>query len=74
MAYSLNKPMFHIVLLLVLAMAVASCGRRGALELPGTTQNETTQGNILKPEGGANAPEQPVKEKIDKPFILDGLL
>lgn len=66
MAESLNKPMFHIVLLLVLAMAVSSCGRRGDLEAPGTIQSQGVEQDITTPK--------PVEEKEDKPFILDGLL
>ena len=68
MANTLNKPMFHIVLLLVLAMAVASCGRRGNLEAPGTVQSQSVEQDVTTPK------PEPVEEKEDKSFILDGLL
>lgn len=74
MATSLNKFGFHIVILLVFAMAVASCGRRGNLELPGTTQAESADGSILNPGESAESPEKPEVEKEDKPFFLDPLL
>lgn len=68
MASSLNKPAFHIVLLLALAMAVSSCGRRGGLEAPGSVQADGF-------EQSATANEETVeKPKEDKPFILDPLL
>lgn len=74
MATSLNKFGFHLVILLILAMAVASCGRRGNLELPGTTQAESADGNILNSGKSAETPEKPEIEKEDKPFFLDPLL
>lgn len=65
MALSLNKPAFHIALLIVVSMAVSSCGRRGNLQAPGTIQTDDTQ----------QVEQTEVEEvKEDKPFILDGLL
>lgn len=68
MALSLKKPAFHIALLLAVAMAVSSCGRRGDLEAPGSVQAENIE------ETAKSKPEEPAEEKKDKPFILDGLL
>lgn len=64
----LNKPAFHIALLLILAMAVSSCGRRGDLQAPGSVQADGTE----QVEQTATDETEEVKE--DKPFILDGLL
>lgn len=66
MALSLNKPAFHIALLIVVSMALSSCGRRGDLQAPGTLQADETQ-QVEQTEV-----EEEVKE--DNPFILDGLL
>ena len=68
MAFSLNKPAFHIVLLLALAMAVSSCGRRGAMEAPGSVQADGTEQSATANEEAAEKPKE------DKPFILDPLL
>ena len=68
MALSLQKPAFHIALLLTIVMAVSSCGRRGDLQAPGSVQTESIE------ETAQSKPEEPVEEKEDKPFILDGLL
>jgi predicted small lipoprotein YifL len=68
MALSLQKPAFHIALLLAVVMAVSSCGRRGDLQAPGSVQAESIE------ETAQSQPEAPVEEKEDKPFILDGLL
>lgn len=68
MVSHLNKPAFHIALLLILAMAVSSCGRRGDLQAPGTVQAESIE------QSAQTEPEPAVEEKEDKPFILDPLL
>lgn len=81
MADCLTKPAFHIVLLLVLALAVSACGRRGALEAPGTVQTqevqtqETSDINDGLQIPGTQTPE-PAQEEVkeDKPFFLDPLL
>ena len=65
MVSHLNKPAFHIVLLLVLVMAVSSCGRRGNLESPNALQVEDSE------QTSEDVIETP---KEDKPFILDALL
>jgi len=64
----LNKPAFHIALLLILAMAISSCGRRGDLQAPGSVQADGTE----QVEQATTDEVEEVKE--DKPFILDGLL
>lgn len=68
MASSLTKPAFHIMLLLVLAIAVSSCGRRGALISPSAIQ---VDGDKQAEQSSEDAVEEP---KEDKPFILDSLL
>ena len=68
MAASLNKPAFHIALLLVLAMAISSCGRRGDLQAPGSVEADDTQ------QVERTAADEAEEIKEDKPFILDPLL
>ena len=75
MANCLTKPVFHIVVLLALAIAISACGRRGGLEAPGIVQTQDSDANILLPTNSDPVePEQPVEPKADKPFFLDGLL
>lgn len=64
---SLQKPALHLALLLILAMALSSCGRRGDLQAPGSVQADGTP--VEQP-----ASEEVTEEKEDKPFILDGIL
>ena len=52
-----------IAVLLAVAVTLSSCGRRGGLESPPSAAVLTTD------ETGAA-----VKTKVDRPFILDGLL
>ncbi|MEZ5871258.1 MAG: lipoprotein [Nitratireductor sp.] len=52
-----------IVLMLATAASVSACGRRGAPEAPPSAAVLTTD------ETGAA-----VKQTVDRPFILDGLL
>ncbi len=68
MALSLKKPAFHIVLLLALAMAISSCGRRGALISPSAIQTDVSKQSDQSGEEAVEAPKE------DKPFILDPLL
>lgn len=65
MGLSLTKSGLHLSLLLIAAIALSSCGRRGDLEAPGTIQNE---------DGTIQQQEKPEEPKEDKPFILDPLL
>lgn len=75
MADCLTKPVFHIVVLLALAIAISACGRRGGLEAPGTVQTQDADASVLLPtKPDPVAPEQPIEPKVDKPFFLDGLL
>ncbi len=65
MVSGLAKYALNIALVLVLALAVTSCGRRGALEAPPSSAVVTSDGE------GEVQEEKPVE---DKPFILDALL
>lgn len=66
MAVRLDRMLMKFALVLAIALAVSSCGRRGNLEAPPST-------NVISVDEYGN--EQPVEEeKVDKPFILDPLL
>ena len=65
MANSLAKILLNMALVLTVALAVSSCGRRGNLEAPPTA-------NVVSVD--ENGEELPEEEKVDKPFILDPLL
>ena len=57
---------FAVLAVLALGLAVSGCGRRGGLEPPPSAKVLTTdaEGNTVETE----------EEKVDRPFILDGLL
>jgi predicted small lipoprotein YifL len=65
MALGLNKLLINLTLVLVIALVASSCGRRGNLEAPPST-------NVISVDEYGN--EQPEEEKVDEPFILDPLL
>ncbi len=65
MAQSLSKFLLNAALVLALALAVSSCGRRGALEAPPSA-------NVVSVD--ENDEELPEEEKVDEPFFLDKLL
>lgn len=65
MASGLVKFVLNIALVLTLALAATTCGRRGSLEAPPSSSVVTSDGS------GEVQEEQPVE---DKPFILDALL
>jgi predicted small lipoprotein YifL len=58
------------MVLALLALALAGCGVRGALDSPGAKQNAAT--------GGLSSATKPPGEPAEKPkhrdFILDGLI
>ena len=54
-----------IVILALASLAVTACGKRGALEAPGVTDEE---GHKKKHADKAKQPEE------YRPFVLDGLL
>jgi len=60
------RPTLSLAIMLVLAISVSACGRRGAPEAPPDTSIISTDeaGNPLE-----RAPKKP-----DRPFILDPLL
>ena len=63
-----------VIVLIVLALALAGCGRRGGLELPPDAKPATVE----KPAETVT-PREPKrafqKKKVpEKPFILDGLI
>lgn len=62
--------------LMVLALALAACGRAGSLEPPGSTEQMTKTPSLIEIPLGNNSltrKPEPVKAP-DKPFILDPLL
>jgi predicted small lipoprotein YifL len=63
-----------VIVLIVLALALAGCGRRGGLELP----PEAKPATLEKPAEPLNPPEPKrafQKKKVpERPFILDGLI
>jgi len=65
MANGFSKLLINSVLVLMIALAAASCGRRGALEAP-------PNANVVSVDEYGD--ELPPQEKEDKPFILDPLL
>ena len=65
MADGFSKLLINSVLVLMIALAAASCGRRGALEAP-------PDANVVSVD--ENGEELPPAEQEDKPFILDPLL
>lgn len=65
MAASLIKIAARATLVLMVALAAVSCGRRGNLEAPPNASVVSVD------EDGQEIPEE---EKEDKPFILDPLL
>lgn len=65
MAIHTNRFLLSLSVILILAMAVSSCGRRGALERPPDASVITVD------ENGQEVEEEPA---ADKPFILDPLL
>ncbi|MEM7068425.1 MAG: hypothetical protein AAF478_06025 [Pseudomonadota bacterium] len=66
MATGFSKLMVNCVLMLMIALAATSCGRRGNLEAPPNASVVTVD------ENGEELPEPVTQE--DKPFILDPLL
>ena len=54
-------------LLLVAAVGLAGCGRKGALEAPPSAAVEAAPADAAAPPAGT-------VPKPDKPFVLDGLL
>lgn len=64
-----------LVMALILAIGLASCGRKGPLEAPdgsaATSQEAAT--SDVRP-GDAKSSEKKKQEKQDQPFILDFLL
>jgi predicted small lipoprotein YifL len=56
-----------VVGLLVAAVGLAGCGRKGALEAPPSATVEAAPADAAAPPAGA-------VPKPDKPFVLDGLL
>ena len=54
--------LFQAVLVMVLAVSLSACGRRGPLEAPSAAANPTA------------AESAPSSQAEDKPFILDGLI
>ncbi|MEM7214705.1 MAG: hypothetical protein AAF423_04105 [Pseudomonadota bacterium] len=65
MAQGLNKFLMNTVLVMMIALVAVSCGRRGNLEAPPST-------NVISVD--ENGEEIPQAEEEDKPFILDPLL
>ena len=65
MALSLTKTASQVTLVLMIALVISSCGRRGNPEAPPSA--------ITSPVD-ENGEELPAVEKEDKPFILDPLL
>jgi predicted small lipoprotein YifL len=53
--------------LVVAAIGLAGCGRKGALEAPPAATLEAAPADAAAPKSGAIP-------KPDKPFVLDGLL
>jgi predicted small lipoprotein YifL len=53
--------------LIVAAVGLAGCGRKGALEAPPSAAVEAAPADAAAPPAGA-------VPKPDKPFVLDGLL
>jgi len=65
MATCFTKFGTKLALLLLIALAVSACGRRGNLEAPPSAVSQNIDGSVE---------EQPQPEKPDTPFILDPLL
>ncbi len=65
MARGFSKLLVNMVLVLMMALVVMSCGRRGALEAP-------PNANVVTVD--ENGEELPPVESEEKTFILDPLL
>lgn len=61
-----------LVLLLAAALALSACGRKGALEAPGTVAPVAAAPTVF----GTIAPDKPAAQPVqpDEPFILDGII
>jgi predicted small lipoprotein YifL len=65
-----------LALVLTGALALAGCGRRGALEIPtadGATSRPAAQASNYSLDGGKSEDAVAVK-KPDEPFVLDPIL
>ncbi|WP_141703355.1 LPS translocon maturation chaperone LptM [Methylobrevis pamukkalensis] len=64
-----------ILLPLAAALLVAGCGRRGALQPPGSEERQLETPSLITAPLGRSAPDDAPDEKApDKPFVLDPLL
>ncbi|MBH0236413.1 lipoprotein [Methylobrevis albus] len=60
---------------MVVATALAGCGRRGSLEPPGTPEPAAAPGGLGAVPLGAPEPRRPAPTPApDRPFLLDWLL
>lgn len=63
------------IAVLIVAVTLAGCGRRGGLEPPGTTEPATAPGGIAAVPLGGPEPRRPDPTPApDRPFLLDWLL
>ena len=69
MIQMLKSPFIKLVLMLLVALAVTSCGRRGSLEAP-----VSPAAVISVDEYGNEIKTQEAEAVEDKPFVLDSLL
>lgn len=59
--------------ILILAVMLTACGRRGALEPPPSATDAPRQQGLFGP-GASGSTGAPEPEKPDQPFILDPLI